>query len=275
MKDPQPQSDSKVTLEALLRLKRAERPAADFWTQFEEDLRRKQLAAIVEKRAWWQVWPAKRVAWLSIPMGAAAALAFTYLATDQAAPTSSTPESPALAVHSDTSQPVTLPVHQVEVTADAEVAPSEAVAVAVSVPQQQSVELPADETHVAATGTEDAGRLSRLTAFMADLRDTHLAADNSVFAALSLSAYRAPEQQGDQVEAEPVSADREAVAAQMRDPRRARLMAYAEPALANPSAPVSHSTRKSERLVSRLSEQALYDSISRLDMTGQSVSIKF
>ncbi len=42
------------TLEDLIRLKRAERPPADFWKRFEEELRAKQLAAIVEPRPWWQ-----------------------------------------------------------------------------------------------------------------------------------------------------------------------------------------------------------------------------
>src|SRR5262245_42366635 len=51
--------DSKrpVTLEDLLSLKRAERPPAEFWTRFERDLRAKQLAALVEKRPWWQSMP--------------------------------------------------------------------------------------------------------------------------------------------------------------------------------------------------------------------------
>jgi hypothetical protein len=43
----------KIAVEDLLRVKRAERPAAEFWTRFESELRAKQLAAIVEKRPWW------------------------------------------------------------------------------------------------------------------------------------------------------------------------------------------------------------------------------
>ena len=42
-----------MTVEDLLRLKRCERPRADFWAHFEQELRAKQLAAIVEKRPWW------------------------------------------------------------------------------------------------------------------------------------------------------------------------------------------------------------------------------
>ena len=43
-----------VTVETLLRLKRLEQPPAEFWTEFETQLRAKQLAAIVEKRPWWK-----------------------------------------------------------------------------------------------------------------------------------------------------------------------------------------------------------------------------
>jgi hypothetical protein len=42
-----------VTLDALLKLKRAEKPSPEFWLQFERELHEKQLAAIVEKRPWW------------------------------------------------------------------------------------------------------------------------------------------------------------------------------------------------------------------------------
>jgi len=45
------------TLENLLRLKRAEVPTAEFWTRFETELRQRQLAAIVEKKPWWCAFP--------------------------------------------------------------------------------------------------------------------------------------------------------------------------------------------------------------------------
>lgn len=44
----------KPTLEELLRVKRAERPPAEFWKRFEDELRAKQLAAIVAPRPWWR-----------------------------------------------------------------------------------------------------------------------------------------------------------------------------------------------------------------------------
>jgi|GEM_PF-210339 len=73
MSDQQP-SSSRVTLEDLLRVKRAERPPAEFWVEFERNLRAKQLAAIVEKRPWWRSWRSISLSRWSLPVGAAAAL---------------------------------------------------------------------------------------------------------------------------------------------------------------------------------------------------------
>lgn len=48
-----PEPNGKPSLEALLRVKRAERPDAGFWTEFERGMRQKQLAAIMEPKPWW------------------------------------------------------------------------------------------------------------------------------------------------------------------------------------------------------------------------------
>lgn len=50
---PQPHSP-KPSLEEVIRIKRAERPPAEFWQRFEQELRAKQLAAIVAPRPWWR-----------------------------------------------------------------------------------------------------------------------------------------------------------------------------------------------------------------------------
>lgn len=71
------QSRPKITVEDLLRVKRAERPPAEFWVRFEQELRAKQLAAIVEKRSWWHA-PSRAFAGMarwSFPLGVTAALA--------------------------------------------------------------------------------------------------------------------------------------------------------------------------------------------------------
>ena len=71
--------NSKVTVEDLLRLKRAERPDAEFWSKFEVELRQKQLAALVERRPWWQNLPLLLNRRVYLPVGATAVLAFTVV----------------------------------------------------------------------------------------------------------------------------------------------------------------------------------------------------
>ena len=68
-----------VTLEDLLRLKRAERPPAEFWAQFDRQLRAKQLAALVEKRPWWRTRVFAGWSRIHLPLGAAAVLALTFV----------------------------------------------------------------------------------------------------------------------------------------------------------------------------------------------------
>lgn len=77
-----PENKRPVSVEDLLRLKRAERPPAEFWVRFERELRAKQLAAIVEKRPWWTTAMPRLFAGLKryqVPLGASAILAVTFV----------------------------------------------------------------------------------------------------------------------------------------------------------------------------------------------------
>jgi len=74
-----PEQKSPVTLEELLRLKKAERPGAEFWSQFERELRQKQLTALVRKRRWWHDLPVLLSRRVYVPAGAAAIVAFTMI----------------------------------------------------------------------------------------------------------------------------------------------------------------------------------------------------
>lgn len=79
MSDHRP--ESRVTVEDLLRLKRAERPSAEFWVQFESEFRAKQLKLALDKKPWWLALPrGLSRAFLPVPLGAAAALAITFVA---------------------------------------------------------------------------------------------------------------------------------------------------------------------------------------------------
>ncbi len=75
----------KPTLEELLRLKRAERPAEDYWARFDAGLRAKQLTALVEKPSWTTRLRA-RLAWFAAPLGAAAVAALAMVAWLQTGP---------------------------------------------------------------------------------------------------------------------------------------------------------------------------------------------
>jgi hypothetical protein len=69
-----------VTLEDLLRLKRAERPPPEFWAKFDADMRAKQLSAIVGRPRWSGVSAfLGLLGRFQLPIGAAAALALAYV----------------------------------------------------------------------------------------------------------------------------------------------------------------------------------------------------
>ncbi len=97
-----------VSLEDLLRLKRSERPPAEFWEQFERGLRTKQLAAIVEPRPWWApfIRVGARVSRYQLPVGATAILAITFLTLREYRTVDSAPVyEPAVAVASSVVAP--------------------------------------------------------------------------------------------------------------------------------------------------------------------------
>jgi hypothetical protein len=83
-----PSAAGKPTLEALLRLKRSERPDEAFWNEFDHGLRQKQLAAIVEPRPWWLGLSllSRRLAPLALPASAAAAALFAVMIARTEAP---------------------------------------------------------------------------------------------------------------------------------------------------------------------------------------------
>lgn len=85
---PKPDQNSKVTIEDLLRLKRAERPGPEFWVNFEQELRQKQLTALVQKRRWWHELPVLlNRRFYIMPAGAVAIVAFTLVTVRYSAPT--------------------------------------------------------------------------------------------------------------------------------------------------------------------------------------------
>lgn len=86
--------NSKISLEDLLRVKRAERPSAEFWQNFERELRQKQLTALVQKRRWWHTLPAVFNRRVYLPAGAAAVVALSVMGIRYSAPIASVQTQP-------------------------------------------------------------------------------------------------------------------------------------------------------------------------------------
>jgi hypothetical protein len=84
---PESPHRSPLTLEDLLRLKRAERPSPEFWSHFEVELRQKQLAALIERRPWWQSLSRNFTGLrMLMPVGATAILVFTLVSVSYYSP---------------------------------------------------------------------------------------------------------------------------------------------------------------------------------------------
>ena len=70
----------KITLEEVLRLKRREKPSAEFWEQFDRELRRKTLRALVDEKPWHQKYltPVFGRMAIALPLAAATVLALVF-----------------------------------------------------------------------------------------------------------------------------------------------------------------------------------------------------
>lgn len=273
----QPNPSNKVSLEELLRLKRAERPDPEFWNHFEQQLRAKQLASIMVRKPWWQdlssVW--SRFARLQLPVGAAAVLAVTFLVVREYRPWASS----AVSRPADT-EAVALasPSALVGVAGGAE---ERGVAVASTHAETAAVETSVPVAAVAPA--VDVGTLSVTRRLSGELTPSarsiaaNLAAveasgeaDGVLFGSGSLTNFERQVAQGRQATAEPL-----AQMASPRDARRARLMAALDSHSRLTTGDNSGVVRSRDRIASRIEEDQLYDSVSRLGVGGDRLTLKF
>lgn len=262
----------KVTFEDLLRLKRAERPPAEFWAQFDRELHARQLAALLEKKPWW-VSAARRVArFSSLPLGAGAALALAFI----------TVREYSLPPVAGVARPVESPA----------VEPRVAIAAAAQLPaaqRQNARSMPSfaavSAVAVARVAVPTASSSPQISSTISWLADALQATSTTTSSARSLVANFAVARMPD-----PVLAAGPASASNVRprptsDPltqvsspgeiRHARLLAALTDArLSNVVEPASV-TRTHERIVNRLANEGLADDISRLGVEGTQVSFKF
>ena len=269
-----------VTLEDLLRLKRAERPSAEFWNRFDRDLRAKQLAAIVENRPWWHVFSRAfaRLSRYHVPLGATAILALTMISVREfrtVAPgqvsekfSSSTPVA---------SMPESAPL----VANEGGSAAGEVVAVASNAGAEMPAELTLNSDPAVATVSAEGASLApaspgaETTSLSPSTRSIagNLAAAQSAELSATRDLFGAA--RGFEARAMPAHTPKLDPLAQMTSPadaRRSRLLNAASLTAAS-FAPATHT---GERVARRISDDRLYDNIAgRFGASGDSVSLKF
>ena len=264
----------KVTLEDLLRLKRAERPPAEFWTQFDRELQAKQLAALVGKKRWWQSAARTFTRFSSLSLGATAALAFALMAAHQylspVAEIAASGKLPALAVKIAPvpvlRRPDVAVLSQPSAVAPQEIANSTTVA---SMPPANHPAAPAD--------------IHEIPTAITWLADTLHATDTTPLSEHSMSVSFANERFANPGPASSLESMGEIKARRTSDPlaqvssptetQHARLLAaLTDVRLVNAVDPV---TLMHQRLATRMGDDGLADDATRLGASGNSVSIKF
>jgi len=263
-----------VRVEDLLKVKRAERPPAEFWAEFERELRVKQLAAIVEPRPWWApfIRVGARVTRYQLPVGAAAILALSfvtvseYRAVDARSRSAAESAVPVMASH------LPAPARLAEAPARSALAAPVAVELAAI-----EVNPPAD----LAAEPAPTGQVSHMVAVVEAAAVESELSPSALYIAANLAAVQADNPALVEEAFGAVSRRNEA-REPARDPltqlgspgesRRSRLLATALPALATSN---EVGVGNSHRVARRLTEERLYDSISRVGVQGDRVAFKF
>lgn len=155
------------TLETLLQLKRAERPAPEFWEKFDRELRQKQLAALVQERRWWQRLDLGLPRWAYAPAGAAAALALSIVSVRMVMPVAEAPVPVAIQRDVAAKADTTLPPVATSLTAG-EPAPVSSVAATESAPSTPVV-AGQDAAPAATAESIEAGLTQRVLAGVAEM----------------------------------------------------------------------------------------------------------
>jgi hypothetical protein len=271
-----PKSKRPVTVEDLMQLKRAERPASEFWAEFDRELRAKQLAALVEKRPWWHAVPRafSGFARYRLPLGATAILAVTFLSLRDYRDGSSTDSHLATLDPASRATATAAPVARMA-------APTEAIA------QTNDVSATAEPTIVARqrgeTGTHDfvlrsspaAEQFSRtVPLFSGKLPSGEVQRPSERLIAENLANARAVLGAPTNFEARALPARPAATEplAQMTPPAEARRSRFTT-AFVSASADVP--AADAERFARRLSDERLYDTIRRFGAKGNSLSVRF
>jgi hypothetical protein len=264
----------KVTLEDLLRLKRAERPPAEFWTQFDRELQAKQLAALVGKKRWWHSTARTLTRFSAISLGSTAALAFALMAAHQylspVAEIAASGKLPAPAVKIAPVPAVRLAEVAV-LSLPSGVAPREKTnsTTVASVPPANHPAAPADirEIPTAITWLSDTLQATNATPLSEHSMSVSFADERFVNPRLASNLESTGEIKARR------AADPLTQVSSPTETQHARLLAaLTDVRLVNAVDPV---TLMHQRLATRMGDDGLADDAGRLDASGNSVSIKF
>lgn len=266
-----------VTLEDLLRLKRAEQPPAEFWTEFERGLRTKQLAAIVEPRPWWAplIRVGSRLSRYQLPVGATAILAVTLLTIREYHPVNS-PAAFEPAATESASLAAPAPVMTQASAMESFSAPAGPSTAAVAVVNEPTPAPATPAVQAAPAATAALGTASHVAMVNSEFTSARYMADN-------LAAAQPSDPEFDQMlgravrgaDSSPVRADplsQISVPGESRSRRLLAGIAWSASASTGDSA-----LRMNEQSARHLSERRLAESdvISRLDVGGNRVTVKF
>ena len=274
-----------VAIEDLLRLKRAERPPAEFWARFDRELRAKQLSALVAKRPWWQRLPRAftGLGRYSLPLGAAAVLTVTFVSLREesaSTPTDSMAAGGAVTV----AQPVTVardehaPAREnpaLRNVAAERIAPPElavvnvAAATEIVTDQEIAASRAAFPTPVLAASGSEFARGEGVTGLrhIGPALTVAVAVDSKNSAAFLPSSTNG-------FEARVLPARTTVEPLQQITPPGERTRHKLLTAMMTMSA-TDMSSRTGERAADRISEERLYDQVSRFGARGAGVSMKF
>lgn len=267
-----PEQKTTVSLEDLLRLKRAERPNPEFWASFERELRQKQLTALVQKRRWWHELPLVLSRRVYVPAGAAAIVAFTLATVRYSSPMS-------VAHVENTAPKIVAADPAVETPPVTEVATSDHSRSRHEEPLAPALESRHESTPVVATAVKaDATDMAGLQPVQAGGRELESPSARSIAANLARIERDEPElvnavmgsRLSTPVRAQTVAATQGDT--DMDSSRKYRLIArYADHSLSpEPVAPAL----VRERIARRLGDD-ITDRISRIGVEGSRVSLKF
>jgi hypothetical protein len=265
-----------VSLEDLLRVKRAEQPPPSFWTDFDRELRAKQLAAIVEPRPWWApfIRLGARASRFQLPVGAVAILAISFVTIREyrapvldssyvPQPSAQAPSTPTLPqnVAADLASPEHVPASDAGTSRIAVVQP-----VIVTEAEEPALEAPASNPRAlammdSAAINEPSPSAQYIAANLAAVQSADPSLVDDLFGP---SMRRVPVRQPVRDPLSQVNAPGES--------RRSRLLATALPVSATAS---ELEVGTKDRLTRKLTEDRLYDTISRVGVQGDRVAIKF